>query len=429
MELPAGRSFPGPDTPQRLQVDRATLAVLERAQATYGDIVRFFDAGRGACFFVNDSALIRQILVRRHTRYAKGRDFERVKMLLGNGIIVSDGATWRRHRRMLQPSFSKTRINRLVQTIHRHVLQLRETWQAQLGQRIDMTAACNQYALDVILTALFSDDVDALVDDSGRNLFRFLSQDYARDLRAVTRLRSARERVQALLAQRRERPPPEPDLLQGLLDARDRDGEPLSDREVIDEVMTLVVAGYETSAGTLNWAWLELSRHPGIAERLVAEWRAAFARHAGDVSAAVHELPLHRQVLAETLRLYPPVWLYSRRIASDDEFAGVDLPAGAEVYVSPYLLHRRHPHWRTAEAFQPERFASDPPDGAYIPFSLGPRRCIGEHFAYLEMQLHLAVLLDAFQPVPAFDDPPALELGINLRSATPIHLTLERRPQ
>lgn len=427
LERPAKDDIPGPSEAHRLNVDTETLALLEASQAQYGNLIRFSDPDRGTSVFINDGDLIQQVLVRNHKRYGKGRDFERVKMLLGNGIIVSDGDLWRRHRRMMQPAFSRTRIGDYVGSMNRSVERLRLRWIERVGETIDISKACSQFALEVILNAIFSDDLAGVNGDRTQNPFEFLSDEFARDLRAVTRLRRARDEVKNVIEERRRNEAERYDFLQDLIDAKDRDGVGLNEKEIVDEVMTLIVAGYETSAGTLNWAWYELARHPESAERLVQEFSAVCPGGKANGADDVLRLTQCRHLIAETLRLYPPVWLYSRRVTENDAFREAALAPGTQVYISPYLVHRNPEYWNDPEEFRPERFANEIAEAAFIPFSLGPRRCIGEHFAYLEMQLHLSTLLATFEPHLVDTAHPGLDLGINLRSNTAIQVRLERR--
>ncbi len=414
----------------RLAIDTATLDVLQQAQRSHGERVRFEDDDGKQSIFLNDPKDVREILVRHHRSFAKGRDFERVKMLLGNGIIVSDGDTWRTHRRMMQPSFTRGRIATHLHVMEREVQRVCQAFAAAAASAdpLDVTRLCSDFSLRVILRSIFGDNTDELDNEDGSGPFRFLSQEFARDLRAVTRLRAARERVAAIIDARRESDQTAAaDFLQGLIDARDKDGHALSEREIIDEVMTLVVAGYETSAGTLNWAWSLLATRP--------DWTDAIAKEAADHlpggetadAKAITALTTTRQILMETLRLYPPVWLFSRRVVEVTEIGELQLEPGTEIFISPYLLHRREEFWPLPEQFDPARFSNSVDEDVFIPFSLGPRRCIGEHYAFLEMQLHLARVCTQYRVRPTTELSDEMALGINLRSATNFELTVEER--
>ena len=421
-------SLPGPTTPVDLGVSAASLQLLAQATQDYGSLVAFDDSARGPTVFVNSAEYVNALLIKQHRVLRKGSDFERVRMLLGNGIIVNDGEIWRRHRRALQPAFTRRRLTDHVASIDAITATLADEWQrsADIGEPIDVNAAMSRYALDVILSAIFGPDHSARFATSATNPFRWLSEEFARDLRAVTRLRAARDDIREVIDVRRTTGRRETDFLDELLFGTAAKAAELSEKEVIDEVMTLVVAGYETSAATLTFAWYELANRPELAERLTAEIDAAepLANQPGDW---LNRLPLTLATLRETLRWYPPVWLFSRRTAEPVDVLDVHLPTGTTLMLSPYLLHRATQYWEAPTSFTPERFLGADENPAYIPFSLGPRRCIGEYFAMLEMARHLRCMLRHFVASPASNPLAELSFGINLRPGEPVHVTLRPR--
>ena len=351
-------------------------------------------------------------------------------MLLGNGLIVSDGQTWRRSRTMIQPSFSRQNIHRLIALMVECTGRAAAKFEAAARQReaLDVTQAMSDFALELILRAIFGRDYERHIVSDGENPFAFLSEDATRDLTVVVKLRRLRELLLAIVADRRAHPDIDGyDFLSMYLAATDKEGRPFTDRELLDELMTLIVAGYETSAGTLNWCWYLLSHEPAAADGIIEE----ASRYGDDFAGAAEDpalarMPWTQQVLEETLRLYPPVWLFSRRSVEDDEIEGVEIPKGADIYLSPYLMHRHPALWSEPEAFRPERFGPDGPygrgDRPYFPFSLGPRRCLGEYFSFLEMKIHLGMLVRRFRLEPVGDEHPGLDLGINLRSREAVRL-------
>lgn len=419
-------ALPGPETPVELGIDPETLTVLTDARDRYGPLVEF-RGGDGRCaVFVNSPAAVRQILVQNQAQYAKGPGFERVKMLLGNGIIVSDGAEWRRHRRMIQPAFTRRHVHRSAQMMRAVSRALADRWRVFATDRtpVDVTRETSEFALEVILRSLFGRDFENQVLAGGSNPFSFLSEDSTRDLRVVTRLRSLRALVQNIIDSRRAAGGADDDFLAALMAARDSDGVGFEDSEIIDEVMTFVVAGYETSAGTLNWAWYLLASNPDVRATLLREFESSDLDNWDWTADEVASLKFSRQVLQETLRLYPPVWLFTRRATEADEIERATVEAGTSLFISPYILQRTAVYWPGPDEFRPDRFAagarSYDSEGVYIPFSLGPRRCIGEYYAFLEMQIHLATLVPLFTTEIVSDKPPDVELGINLRAADPI---------
>ncbi|NNF41083.1 MAG: cytochrome P450, partial [Woeseiaceae bacterium] len=191
-----------------------------------------------------------------------------------------------------------------------------------------------------------------------------------------------------------------------------------------------IVAGFETSANTLNWVWYLLAKHPDVEEKIIDEAHRSIPSVSAVSADTVNAMAYTQQVLEETLRLYPPVWLFTRRSHEADQLDDYDVPPGTDIYLSPFLLHRTERYWPNPDAFDPERFAQADKavkDRPYFPFSLGPRRCLGEYFSFLEMKVHLGLLLPRFRMRLIEDAEPSLELGINLRCANDIFLQPEVR--
>lgn len=432
------RSFrrpPGPDTAVPLGIDPQTLATLQALRKDYGEIACVEKPSGRLAYFINDPAEVRRILVRRHSRYVKGPGFERVKMLLGNGLIVSDGDVWRRSRTMIQPAFKAQNVHRLVDVMIECSDRCARRWQeaAATGATVNITEETSSFALDLILICIFGDDYEQKLLAAGRNPFGFLSEDSTRDLSVVMKIRELRKVLLALIDERRKKPSGQFDFLSMYMQATDKEGRGFSDDELLDELFTLIVAGFETSANTLNWAWYLLAGHPDIEARLIDEADRAVPDPASVTADALSTMTYAQQVLEETLRLYPPVWLFTRRATLDDELDDYDVRPGTDIYLSPYILHRSENFWPQPERFDPDRF--EPGDGPkkdrpYFPFSLGPRRCLGEYFSFLEMKVHLGLLLPRFRMMRVDDDDPGLELAINLRSKNDILLkpALRRTP-
>jgi cytochrome P450 len=422
------RRPPGPQDAVPLGIDPDTLETLQRLRDEFGDLVSMERPNGRLAYFVNDPAEVRRILVKKHSKFNKGPGFERVKMLLGNGLIVSDGDLWRRSRTMIQPAFSRQKVHDLTDLMLNCARTLDQRWTAAVaaGDSINITEETNRFALDLIVISTFGDDATRWIDEEGNNPFEFLSRDSARDLAVVMRVREVRRLLLDLIQARRERTEEQHfDFMSMYLAARDKNGQPFSDEELLDELITLVVAGFETSANTLNWAWYLLAKHPEVEARVIKEAQEfmpdAAAVNFENATAMVYT----QQVLEETLRLYPPVWLFTRRSNSEDEILDFDLPDGTDIYLSPYILHRTDRFWPNPDQFDPDRFAAtDKPkkDRPYFPFSLGPRRCLGEYFSFLEMKIHLALLLPRYRMTLLDEGDPGLELGINLRSARDIML-------
>jgi cytochrome P450 len=428
-------SAPGPQARFDLDANDESLQLLQELMRLHGDTFAVPSLSRsGDGLVINDPDDIRRVLLTNRANYVKGAGLDRVRMLLGKGLITSDGEFWARQRRMMQPAFlgnANRAVMPLVQSLNDGLI---ERWAAiaDTGETIDLTEELSGLALDVVLRALFGQDFDRLIQAQGSSPFDLITQESRRDLQFAARFRALTRHVQAIIDSRRRDGRVESDWLSMLMQARDKDsGEPMPDRALIDEVMTLIVAGHETTASTLNWTWYLLSQHP----RAEAALHAAVAGGAGDDAAptagefgAPEGGSYVEQVLQEALRLCPPVWLFSRRALHDDILGGHHVPAGTDIFICPYLLHRSVAHWERPEEFLPERFTPEAAASrhrfAFLPFSAGPRFCIGAGFAMAEMATHVATVAERFRlqyvgPVPA--EP---EFQINLRTSHPLRMRL-----
>ena len=424
---------PGPDEPVALGIDADTLTALQQLQHEYGDMVCVKRPNGRLAYFINDAAEVRRILARRHSKYRKGPGFERVKMLLGNGLIVSDGDVWRRSRRMIQPAFSRQNVHRLMKVMigccDRRALHWAEL--ARNNELCNITSETSDFALELILISIFSTDYASSILTEGDNPFAFLSRDSKRDLSVVMKVRHLRNLLLGIIEDRRAgKGSDEFDFLSMYLQATDKNGQQFSDAELLDELMTLIVAGFETSANTLNWVWYLIARHPEVESKLIAEageHLPGVSALSADSLAAMHYT---QQVLEEALRLYPPVWLFTRRSHEMDELDDFDVGPDTDIYLSPFVLHRTQHYWPDPDRFDPDRFApSDKPkkDRPFYPFSLGPRRCLGEYFSFLEMKVHIGLLLPRFRMQLVDEEIPELELSINLRSTKDIFMQATER--
>jgi cytochrome P450 len=372
--------------------------------ARHGDTYRVYAPGRGApTQVIHAPDDVRRVLVTNRANYVKGAGFDRVRILLGHGLITSDGELWARR------------------------------WEASAdrGVPVNVTEDMSTMTLDIVLRLILGRDLDRLVAETGSNPFDFVAQDPARDLRFAYRFRSLYRLLAELIERRRREAEDHFDFVAMMMAARDSStGAPMSERELIDEIMTLVVAGHETTATGLNWTWYLLSQHPDAEARLHAELDAMPEQHPLELAAS-GELPYARAVVDEALRLYPPVWVFTRRALEADTLGGYAVPAGTDVLLPTYVIHRHPRYWQEPEAFRPERFA---PGGegqgasfAYIPFGAGPRRCMGDSFAIYEMLAHLSRFARRFRLRTVPGQQVALEARVNLRPAQPLLMTLERR--
>ncbi len=404
--------------------------------AAHGDTYRVFvPARKSYTYVVHHPDDVKRILVTNHRNYTKGVGLDRVKILLGNGIMTSEGELWRRQRMMLQPLFHRRVITQFAEVIAAANDALLERWDgfARSGQPVNLTDEMSELTLQIVLRSIFGRDLERMSAELGGNPFEVVTKEQARNLQFAYKFRSLTRLVAGLIARRRASDEEHFDYVAMLMNARDKDsGEAMSERELIDEVLTLVVAGHETTASGLNWTWYLLAQHPAAEARLHAELdRLPEAALRAPSLGQAEQFTYTRQVIDEALRLYPPGWLLSRRTIEPDVLSGYEIPAGSNVLLPLYLLHRHPRYWHDPDAFIPERFASEHeaerPRFAYMPFAAGPRHCIGETFALYEMLMHVQrvarVLRLRHEPRAAF----ALEAQINLRTRHPVYMRLERR--
>lgn len=431
---------PGPGTLSRLSnlaaFRRDVLGLLPSLAAKYGDVVRV-PLGPRDFYFLFHPEPIRHVLqdnARHYTKQTPG--FNVMRELLGQGLLTSEGDFWLRQRRLAQPAFHKQRIAGFGRLMVDAARELADEWTPHLGsgQPVDVAGGMMRLTLRIAGEALFSADVTREADGIREALD--VVQHYANHRithpfhpprwvptplnRRATRARDLLDGVVLGIIERRRREGgTREDLLSLLMEARDADtGEAMSDAQLRDEVMTLLLAGHETTATALSWTWTLLARHPEARRALEAE----LAEVLGGREPTVEDVPrltFTRRVLDESMRLYPPAWLVSRQAAAEDAVGGYRIPAGAVVVVSPWVTHRHPVLWENPEAFEPERFrperAAALPRFGYFPFGGGPRQCIGNGFALLELTLVLATLAQRLRLELVPGRLPAPEPTITLR--------------
>jgi cytochrome P450 len=402
--------------------------------ARHGDTYRVFvPARKSYTYVIHHPDDVKRVLVGNHKNYTKGLGLDRVRILLGKGIMTSEGDLWKRQRYMMQPMFHRRVITGFAELIAAANERRLASWDALAarGDPVNLTDEMSDLTLDIVLRSIFGRDLDRLSEQLGGNPFEVVTREQSRDLQFAYKFRSLTKLVAQLIARRRATPEEHFDYVAMLMAARDKEtGEPMGERELIDEVMTLIVAGHETTASGLNWTWYLLSQHPEVEARLHAELDAA-PDMASPGLAEMEALACTSQVVNEALRLYPPGWLLSRRTVGADVLGGFEVPAGTNVLLPLYLLHRHPRYWKEPDRFQPERFApeheAERPRFAYMPFAAGPRHCIGETFALYEMLMHLYKVARRYRLVYVPDKPLELEAQINLRTRHPLHMRLEAR--
>ena len=412
---------PGPTAGFDLGGTDESLALMREWFVKFGDIYRVFAPSRGVYnYVVNHPDDVKRVMLSNHRNYTKGEGMDRVKILLGNGIMTSEGGFWRRQRRMMQPAFHRRVIAQFGGLVNDINEKYADRWavSATHGTPINLTDEVSALTLEIVLTSIFGNDLARLEAQMGANPFAVVAKETNRDLKFAFRFRSLTKLVAEVIGWRRRETAQHFDLLAMLMDARDREtDQAMSDKEMIDEVLTLLVAGHETTAAALTWTWCLVSQHPETRERLEIEADTTTGGALG--LDAAESLGFTQQVVQEALRLYPPGWLLTRRTLAEDELGGHPIAARTDVFICPYLLHRHPGFWSEPEAFKPERFAAadvaERHRFSYIPFAVGPRHCIGEGLAMFEMLVHVHRMSRRFRLSRADEAPIELEAQINLR--------------
>ena len=396
------------------------LGFLVDCAAELGDVVEF-PIPRQRVFFVNDPDAVGRILRGNHRAYGKDTlQYRSLRVVTGSGLLVSEGEDWLRGRRMVAPAFHHDTLQALGGHVAAAADRLLAGWATRPeGSVVDVDAAMMHSTLEVVGQALFSTDlgpsaaelVGAVLEALDRVAKRArspvplpLSWPSPGNLRLRSAVATLDSRVAAMVGARRALGPAAGQDLLGLLLANAdavSSGSLRAEQELRDQVVTLIVAGHETVASALTWAWWLVAGDSDVQDRLSRESRQVL----GGRSATLADYPrltYARAVLDETLRLYPPAWVVTRRVLADDELAGVAVPAGALVIVSPYALHRNPRVWTAPEVFDPARFLDQgraAPRTAYLPFGAGPRMCVGREFALVEGVLLLAAVAGRFRLV------------------------------
>jgi cytochrome P450 len=440
---------PGPLGPDMLRafsvIRRNPLEYLACVWRQYGDVVQF-PIPRPPTYLVNDPDGVRRVLVTNGRNYGKSTiQYRSLALVTGEGLLVADTDAWRHQRPLVQPAFHHQTLEHIVGHVDVAVQRMFADWESLPdGAVVDVDAAMMHGALEVVGHALFGTDLSADADRLARATLSALEVVVARARVPITppawvpspanrKLQSAvREldgAVSRMMADRRRNPPAvAADMLDLLMGSRDEGGRGLSVREIRDQIVTFIVAGHETVASALTWAWALLAAEPGVQADLQAESDAVLGGRPATF-ADYGRLPLARGVLDEALRLYPPAWLITRKAAEGDVLGGHEVPASSLIILSPWLLHRHPDLWPQAGAFRPSRFVDGQADRtALIPFGAGLRQCIGRDFAYVEGVLILAAISGRYSlSYPLGSGMPRAEPLVTIRPVGGLPLRVSRR--
>jgi cytochrome P450 len=423
-----------------LRADR--LGLMSGAIREYGDAVRVA-IGPKKLYIFNHPDHAKHVLADNAANYHKGIGYTEAKRALGDGLLTSEGALWKEQRRTIQPVFQHKRIAGQADVIIDEALGLVErlrTYQDG-GRPVDVLSEVTALTLGVLGSTLLDADLGAF--ESIGHSFEAV-QDQAmfemetlglvpqwlplKNQKAFRKARADLERITGILVAQRKSNPSSAgdDVLTRLIDSTAKESDKrVADRRMRDELVTLLLAGHETTASTVGWTLHLVSQHPEVRQRLHEEAVSVY----GDRRPSHEDLTRLRytnMVLQETMRLFPPVWILTRRAVGDDEVGGYHVPAGAEVLICPYTLHRHQKYWTDPDRFDPERFDPDVPTNrpryAHIPFGAGPRFCVGNHLGMMEATFIISTLMRdlRLEKVPGAVVKPEPMLSLRLGGGLPL---------
>jgi cytochrome P450 len=391
------------------QFRRDPAGFLVRTAREFGDIA-YFKLGPQHMYLLTRPDYVQDVLVNDHPHFEKSRIMKRAKMLLGEGLLTSEGQFHLRQRRLSQPAFHRQRIAGYGSVMVDYAERTASRWRD--GETVNVAEEMMRLTLAIVAKTLFSADVESEAGDIGQaltdvfSMFDLMLVPYAEvllqlPLPTTRKFERAKQRldrtVYRIIGEHRAAGQDRGDLLSMLLMAQDEqgDGGQMTDQQVRDEALTIFLAGHETTANLLTWTWYLLSQHPEVESRLHAELGEVLGGRTPSIE-DIPRLPFTEKVIYEALRMYPPAWAISRMVVKDWSIGGYDIPVGSIIIVSPYVMHRREEFFPEPDRFHPDRWTPELRDSlprfAFFPFGGGVRICIGERFAWMEAILILAAI-------------------------------------
>lgn len=415
---------------------------FKKAFEQYGDIVQFKLIGPGRMILVSHPDMVEHVLQRNNKNYLVLRPSLHMKSMMGNGLVVSNGEFWLRQRRMIHPIFHRAHLGEISEHNAAHITAMLAAWQHK--SRVNIGREMQRVILNSNLSALFGtqltdeqkeitlESVDRWLHAAGKGMFLEVPPfiPTVENIRLRRALRRFKTIVRQMIAQRRQNPQPgATDLLSLLVNAQDEDThEGMTDQQVIDEVCSILVPGYETAATAMIWIFHLLAQHPEVEDKVRQELDARLGGRT-PAAADIAALPYLHQVILECLRVHPPFWAYTRQAIQDDEINGYRVPAGAIVVASPYVTHKHPEFWPDAEVFAPERFETEKAStihrGAYFPFGRGPRICIGEPQGMLILEMLTAMTLQRYALRLEDTEPVEIKTSMTVRPKREVWMRVE----
>jgi len=385
---------------------------------------------------LNDPVLVRDVLQTNQKHYVKNLMYDKLKLLLGEGLLTSEGQLWKRQRKMIQPSFHKQHINNLFDEMLSCTNEMINEWKVEVedGGKIDFALEMMKITLQIIAKTMLSADFKTEAQSVGVSLTYILKALEKRVLRGVNfpmwlptadntefknKLKVLDALIYKLISDRRQTGHQKGDLLDMLMESRYEDnGEAMPDNLLRDELMTIFLAGHETTATGLTWTFYLLDKHPEVYQKLKNEIKEVVGD--GELTFQhLHQLKYTKACINESMRLYPPVWVIGRKATADNMVGGYLIKKDTTILMSPYIVHRHPDYWKNPEVFDPERWETEEVKQmdkfAYFPFAAGPRMCIGNSFALLEAEIILTRVIQQFDFSYIGKSAPEMEPTVTLR--------------
>ena len=418
---------------------RTPLEFSLKCTREYGDVVSL-SIGSIRTYLLNDPSLIEEVLSKQNQNFTKDVSYRILKKVFGDGLLLSDGELWKRHRKIMQTAFSSDRIKTYASGIVEETSRMVSSWREET---IDIHQEMSQLTVKVITQSMFGVDTTETAREIAEALDTIMLQYVHRaemffllptwlptagNWRAYRATKRLNQIVSDIIEQRRQYP--KDDLLSIMLGVEDENGNRLSDRELRDEVMTLLLAGHDTTANALTWTLMLLAQNPEVEAKLVAEVQSVVTQSLPTID-DLPKLPYTEMVLKEAMRLYPPAWALGREVTRDCTIGDYHFTRGTTLYFSQWVMHRDPRFFDNPEQFSPDRWEDNLeqrlPRCAYFPFGAGPRVCIGKTFSMMEAMLTLAVIVQKFSFTLIEEQTIELLPSITLRPKHGVKIMLTRR--
>lgn len=429
------------------ELGKDPIALFQKMRNEHGPVVQY-RLGLSRAYLVSHPEGIQHVLRDNAANYAKTSLYKKLEPMVGLGLLTSNGEFWKRQRRLSQPSFYKPNLEKFSHIMLHSTEKMISDWKEPIrsGRSIEIKQAMTDLTLDVVARALlgthpegdteiikksFTDGLDHVMGKIESLIDLPESIPTPRNLKFRTTMKNMDGVVSRIIQKRKKEVSPAPDLLTSLLNATDGGKSPvMSEKQLKDEIITLFLAGQETTAMALTWTLYLLGQHPEIQEKAAEE--AEFVLGESEPShTTLSSLKYLNCVIQESMRLYPPAWWYGRTPLEDDVILGYSIPKGSIINIIPFVTHRDPDYWKDPEKFWPERFeetqSQKPIPYSYVPFAAGPRMCIGKDFALLELHIILAMILKRFKFEKTSDEPMPLSPGITLRPGKDLWMKLTPR--